>query len=70
VEFKETLYDPIQQKGMIRAVVEEDNLTQDFWIEILKREKGWHIRPAKGCGMIPTLGVQCALDLVHDAAKE
>ena len=30
----------------------------------------WIIRPARGCGVIPTLGVQCALDLVRDAAQQ
>jgi hypothetical protein len=49
-------------------VVGKDNLIQNFWIEIAKAEKHWHIRPAKGCGIIPTAGVQRALDLVWDAA--
>ena len=65
VAFKETLYDPKQQKGMVRSVVGEDNLVQDFWIEIVRKEKLWHIRPAKGCSILPTAGVQRALDLVY-----
>jgi tRNA (guanine-N7-)-methyltransferase len=68
VEFKEFLFDPGLEKGMVRSVVGEDNLLQNFWIEIVRREGRWHIRPAKGCAMIPTAGVQRALDLVRDAA--
>lgn len=69
VEFKEKLYDPKQQKGMVRSVVGEDNLVQDFWIEIVKKEKLWHIRPAKGCGIVPTAGIQRALDLIYAATN-
>jgi tRNA (guanine-N7-)-methyltransferase len=69
VAFKETLYDPKQQKAMVRSVVGEDNLVQDFWIEIVKKERLWHIRPARGCGIIPTLGVQRALDRIYDATN-
>ncbi|MBW2120002.1 MAG: hypothetical protein JRH09_19065, partial [Deltaproteobacteria bacterium] len=47
VDFKEFLYDPEQRKGMVRSVVGEDNLLQNFWIEIVELEDGWHIRPAK-----------------------
>jgi len=69
VEFKETLYDPKQKKGMVRSVVSEENLLQDFWIEIVKKETLWHIRPAKGCGFIPTAGLQKALDLIYEATS-
>ena len=68
VEFKDFLYDSKRLKGMVRSVVGEDNLVQDIWIEIARGEKDWHIRPAKGCSIIPTAGVQRALDLVWDSA--
>jgi tRNA (guanine-N7-)-methyltransferase len=71
VEFLTFLYDPKRQIGMQRVVVVEENLLQDFWIEIgqKKGEKHWYIRPARGCGMVPTVGVQRALDLVRDAIQ-
>lgn len=69
VDFKDALYDPDRSWGMVRAVVGEENLVQDFWIEILKIEELWHIRPAKGCGIVPTAGIQKAVDLVYDAAN-
>jgi tRNA (guanine-N7-)-methyltransferase len=70
VEFKEFLYDPKHQKGMVLVVVAEENLTQNFWIEIGQRRQRWYIRPAKGCGVVPTAGVQRALDLVHEATHK
>ncbi|MBI4209509.1 MAG: tRNA (guanosine(46)-N7)-methyltransferase TrmB [Deltaproteobacteria bacterium] len=68
IQFKEFLYDPQRKKGMIRAVVVEENLLQNLWIEIAPEAKGWRIRPASGCSMIPTLGVQRALDAIYQAA--
>jgi len=70
VTCKEFLYDPQRQKGMVWVFVAEEGLTQDFWIEIVRRGADWAIRPARGCGMVPTVGVQCALDLVRDAAQQ
>jgi len=68
VEFKDFLFDAAREKAMIRAVVLEDGFKQDFWIEIQKRLDHWHIHPAKGCGIIPSAGIQRALDLVKEAA--
>jgi len=62
---KETLYDPVRERAMVRVIVIETHLSQDIWIEIVRKASGWHIRPAKGCGMIPTPGVQEALDLLR-----
>jgi tRNA (guanine-N7-)-methyltransferase len=69
VEFKEFLYDAKRGKGMALVVVAEENLTQTFWIEIGRNRERWYIRPAKGCGVVPTPGVQRSLDLVRDAAS-
>jgi len=62
---KETLHDPLQGRAMVRVLVIETDFFQDIWIEIFRKTSGWHIRPAKGCGMIPTPGVQEALDLLQ-----
>ena len=70
VQFKDFLYDSTHLRGMIRSIVGEENLIQDIWIEIAKRDEHWHIRPAKGCSIIPTAGVQRALDLVRDGVEE
>jgi tRNA (guanine-N7-)-methyltransferase len=68
VEFKDLLYDARRERGMVRCVVGEDRLLQNFWIEIVREPERWCIRPARGCAIIPTRGVQRALDLVHEAA--
>ena len=70
VTCKEFLYDPQRQKGMVWVFVAEAGLTQDFWIEIVRSGAEWAIRPARGCGIVPTVGVQCALDLVRDTAAQ
>lgn len=67
VEFKEFLYDAGRQRGMVWVFVTEEHLRQDFWIEIAHGAKHWYIRPARGCVVIPTVGVQRAVDLVRDA---
>lgn len=69
VEFKEFLYDPKRRKGMVRTIVVEESLTQHLWIEIAGGEEHWYIRPARGCEIVPTVGLQRALDLVYDAAS-
>jgi tRNA (guanine-N7-)-methyltransferase len=69
VAFHDLLYDPKRQRGMLRAFVAEEGLNQEFWIEIARRENDWRIGPARGCGIVPTVGVQRALDLARDAAE-
>ena len=69
VEFKEFLYDPKRQKGMVQVIVAEENLTQNFWIEIGQKRERWYVRAARGCGIVPTVGIQRALDLVHEATQ-
>ena len=69
VEFKDYISDPLSRRSMLRTLVIEDGFKQDFWIEICELKGSWHMRPAKGCGLIPTLGVQKALDLVWESAK-
>lgn len=69
VLFKETLYDPAREKAMVRTVVIEDDLQQHVWIEIVRRDDGWRIRPSQGTGFMPTVGMQRALDLLKEAAE-
>jgi len=68
IEFKSYLYDPQRQVGMVLAMVAEETLTQTFWIEIVKVERGWAISPAAGGGVVPTRAVHRALEIVRDAA--
>ena len=68
VRCREFLYDPERRKAMIAVLVSESGLTQDFWIEIVCRGDHWTIRPARGCGIVPTPGVQRAVDLIWKSA--
>jgi tRNA (guanine-N7-)-methyltransferase len=70
IEFKDFLYDPQQRRGMVWVFVTEETLQQNFWIEIAHGDERWYIRPARGCVVVPTVGVQRALDLVRDAALQ
>jgi tRNA (guanine-N7-)-methyltransferase len=67
VEFKDFLYDSLRKRAMVRALVIEDDFVQDFWVEIKHSGNDWHIRPGEGCGWIPTVGVQKAIDQVYEA---
>ena len=68
VEFKEKIYDPERGMMMIRAIIVEDDLQQNLWIRIARKGDRWKITPAPGCGMIPTVGVQKALDRLAEEA--
>lgn len=71
VKFKDFLYDPERQRGMVRTFTVEDGLPQDFWIEITRHlDNRWQIRTARGCTVVPTLSVQRSLDLVHETIQQ
>jgi len=75
VDFKELVFDAQRQKVLARVFVVEEHLKQELWIEIARQEgepesrPHWVIRPARGSGIVPTAGVQRALDLARDAAE-
>lgn len=69
VEFKEYLYDATRRKAMVRVMIVEQSLAQHLWLEIAWGGGRWHIRPARGCELVPTVGLQRALDLTHDAVR-
>lgn len=70
VRCRDFLYDPERRRAMVAVLVAEADLTQDFWIEIVCRGDHWTIRPARGCGVVPTVGVQYAVDLIWEAAAD
>jgi tRNA (guanine-N7-)-methyltransferase len=71
IKFRDFIYDPKRQRGMVWVLAVEDRLMQEFWIEVTcDKANRWHIRPARGCPTVPTLSVQRALDLVRDAALQ
>lgn len=69
IGFKELVYDPQKAKGLLHAVVSEDDFLQAFWLEFRQTETGWLLRPALGCGLVPTKGVRRAVELAAGLAE-
>lgn len=70
ITFKESVRDRERGIVMVRTVVVEGPLTQQFWITIARAGDGsWWIVPARGCQTVPTAGVQQALEHVADCAR-
>ncbi len=70
VTFKEIVRDRERQVAMIRTVVVEEPLTQHVWITVARGATGvWWIVPARGCQMVPTAGLQMALERVAEAGR-
>ncbi len=67
VDFEDYVYDPVRRKALVLAMVAEDRLIQNIWIEIMEDEGRWVIRAARGSNAMPTMGLQRALELVRDA---
>ncbi len=67
--FKEHFFDSRKSRAMIHAIVVEKNLTQHFWIAVVKQSDHWMIRPLEGCLFIPTPGIQRALELVREQSS-
>jgi hypothetical protein len=42
---------------------------QHLWIEVVREGDEWRIRPSHGWGVVPTVGVQRALDAVREACE-
>lgn len=61
---KDVIHDRQAGRALMRMVVLEDDLEQAFYLEVLPRPQGGHlVRPAPGCGVLPSLGVQRALEV-------
>jgi tRNA (guanine-N7-)-methyltransferase len=61
---KDVLRDQEAGRALMRLVVLEDDLEQAFYLEVLPRPQGGYlVRPAPGCGVLPSLGVQRALEV-------
>ena len=64
IRFKEFIYDPVRAEGLLRALVVEGHLTQDFYIRLRREPDGrWKISPAAPARLFPTRGLALALEL-------
>ncbi|MBI4313751.1 MAG: tRNA (guanosine(46)-N7)-methyltransferase TrmB [Candidatus Omnitrophica bacterium] len=69
IGFKEFLYDAQRERGMLRVVVVEENLVQEFWVDFSRAGASWMIRPARGCPVLPTQAVGRAMELLAKQMK-
>ena len=70
VVFKKFLWEAQAQKGLIQTIVAEENLTQHFWMSITKSGEKWKIAPVQDKKVIPTPGLNRALELIYEAARK
>ena len=71
ISFTDELYDSKRQSGMVHAIVSEDNRMQHVWVMIEPVKKGcWRVGPAAGAAILPTQGVQRAVELVFLAVEK
>lgn len=69
VQFKQFIFDPRQNIGLLEVFTHEDTVEQHFYIRIKKQENGWKIHPAGGPPLLPVASVQRALDIVKETAE-
>lgn len=67
VKFKEFIFDPAKEQGLLRTLVVEGPLTQDFFIRLRREGDKWKISPAISAELFPTQGVARALELAAGA---
>jgi tRNA (guanine-N7-)-methyltransferase len=64
IMLKDAIYDPARDRAMLRMVVLEADLEQAFYLEVVPEGQGHLLRPAPGCGVLPSLGIQRAMEMV------
>jgi tRNA (guanine-N7-)-methyltransferase len=68
IQFSDFLFDAMRKKAMVHAIITEDRRSQHAWIMIKHTSKGWCVSLAEGSAVLPTEGVQKAVELVYEAA--
>lgn len=63
VKFKEFMFDRDKSQGLLRAMVLEGPLNQEFFIRIILEKGRWKLSPAIASQLFPTAGVARALEL-------
>jgi tRNA (guanine-N7-)-methyltransferase len=69
IQFSDFLFDAVRKKAMVHVIVTEDRRSQHAWIIIKHTSKGWCVSLAEGSAVLPTAGVQRAVELVYEAAS-
>lgn len=68
VAFREIIHDSVARRALLRTVVKEEYLLQDFWLDFSWQGTNWSLRLAHGCQVIPTQGVKRAVALAFELA--
>jgi len=63
-------YDQQAQSLLLRLIVSEDHLMQDFWVTIRRDKECWRIHRTEGQRFFPTRGIVKALDTVYASAMK
>jgi len=69
VKFKEFMFDRAKSQGLVRVMVLEGPLTQEFFIRIILENGRWKFSPAIASQLFPTQGVARALELAAADAR-
>lgn len=69
---REFYYDPLKRTALLRMIAAEDGFSQNFHIRVAHREEDdkWQVRVAPGSGVLPTVGIQLALDTVAKRLRQ
>ncbi len=67
VIFKDFIFDPRQNLGLVRLIVAEPFLTQHVWVAVIKTRDQWCVAKADGHNALPTSGVALAIERVGEA---
>lgn len=67
--FKDKLYDPALKKCLLRFVVSEEHLTQNFWVTVVWKKDKWRICRTEGQKFFPTTGIIRTLEEVYSQAR-
>jgi tRNA (guanine-N7-)-methyltransferase len=70
VSFPDEIYDDARRSGIVHAIVSEDGRMQHVWVRIDPTAKGWRVAPAEGTAVLPTEGVQKAVEMVFRAVEK
>ena len=66
---RQVLFDQCKNVCLVHGLVVEENLKQDFWASISKKDRGWVLKRADGHYFFPTPGIAKALGLIYEAAE-
>lgn len=70
VVLKERIYDRDKQHLLLRFIVSEQHLTQNFWAMIRKNKDFWRLCKMEGQHFFPTPGINQALESIYLSANK